>query len=97
MTVKVFKMINGEEIITKVSSETDCNYIVKDPAQIIIQQTEQGMGVGLAPYMAYVSGELKIYKSSISSEGDPDLKMENEYRRIFGSGIQIAPAGSIQV
>lgn len=96
MSIKVFKLINGEEIISEVADiyGTD-NYELKSPATIIVQQTEQGVGIGLAPYMPYVSGTISLYKSAVASYGSPEVKMENEYRRIFGSGIQIAQAGSL--
>jgi hypothetical protein len=98
MAVKVFKMINGEEIISEVLenlSATPGTYSLKSPATIVMQQTEKGVGVGIAPYMPYADGTVVLYKSAIASEGKPDVKMENEYSRLFGSGIQIAPAGSI--
>ena len=98
MTVKVFKMINGEEIISEVVeslSPASDTYKLSSPATIVMQQTEKGVGVGIAPYMPYADGQVVLYKSAIASEGNPDVKMENEYRRLFGSGIQIAPAGSV--
>lgn len=49
------------------------------------------------PYMAYATGNIKLYKTSIASEAEPDIKMINEYNRIFGSGIQIATAGSMGI
>jgi hypothetical protein len=97
MTVKVFKMISGEEIISEVKEtiQVSDTYELTSPATIVMQQTEKGVGVGIAPYMPYADGQVVLYKSAIASEGNPDIKMENEYRRLFGSGIQIAPAGSI--
>lgn len=95
MTTKVYKLINGEEIIAEVFNYFDRHIELKNPATIVMQQTAQGMGVGLAPYMPYAKGNIDLYRQSIASEGEPDIKMENEYSRIFGSGIQIATAGSI--
>ena len=96
MSVKVFKMINGEELIAKVTQENDQVLVVDKPATIMVQQNEQGqVGVGLAPYMPYVSGKVFINRSAVASEGTPEIKMENEYSRIFGSGIEIASAGAI--
>lgn len=96
MTVKVFRMINGEEVIAKVNAETDAYYEVKSPANIMLQPTESGaMGVGIAPYMPYATGDVIIRKTAIASEATPDIKMENEYNRVFGSGIQIAPANAL--
>jgi hypothetical protein len=93
--IKVFKLISGEEIIAEVFNQFDQYIELKSPATIVIQQTQQGVGVGLMPYMAYATGNVQLYKNAIASEASPDVKMINEYNRIFGSGIQIASAGSI--
>jgi len=86
--IKVFKLLNGEELIAN-TSITGLGYILKDPAAIVIQQTAKGVGVALAPYMPYANSEITLYASAIVSESTPNLDMENEYSRIFGSGIQV--------
>lgn len=93
MTVKVFKMISGEELIAEVTSGGEMGYFVENPAVIMMQQNQQGqVGVGLMPYMPYLSGKIYIHKHAITADGVPEVKMENEYKRIFGSGIQIVGA-----
>ena len=93
--IKVFKLINGEEIISKYTDSNVSSYILESPASIVMQRTEQGVGVGLAPYMPYASGKITLQLTAVTAIADADVKMENEYNRLFGSGIQIAPAGSI--
>jgi len=95
MTVKVYKMINGEDIIAQEVKADSTNYELKSPAQIVLQQTEKGMGVAIAPYMPYASGNINLYYSAIAAECVPDQNMVNEYNRIFGSGIQVAPASAL--
>ena len=95
MTIKVFKMINGEELICEVLETTDTQYSVKSPANIMLQQTERGMGVGIAPYMPYAGDKITINRSAIAAEGVPDQNMQNEYNRIFGSGIQVVSASAL--
>jgi hypothetical protein len=95
MKVKVFKLINGEELISEIFNYFDQTVELKKPAQIMVQQTERGMGVGLAPYMPYVEGNVHLYRNAIASEGEPVEQMQNEYNRLFGSGIQIAPASAL--
>ena len=95
MTIKVFKLINGEELISEVSSGSDAGYYLENPAVIQLQQTAQGVGVGIAPYMPYAQGKVTLYSSAIAAEADPDDKMKNEYNRIFGSGIQVVPASAL--
>jgi hypothetical protein len=93
--VKVFKLINGEEIIAEIFNNFADHFELKTPAQIVMQQTKDGVGVAMAPYMPYATGNIELHKHAIASSGTPDVKMENEYSRLFGSGIQIASAGSV--
>ena len=95
MKVKVFKMINGEEIIGEVFNQYDRDIELKNPAQIMLQRTEQGMGVALMPYMPYCDGNISFNKHSIVATGEPSKNMINEYNRIFGAGIQVAPASAL--
>jgi hypothetical protein len=96
MGIKVFKLISGEELIGSITAGSDAGYFVEGAATIMLQQTENGIGVGLAPYMPYVEGDkVYIYKHAIASEGEPAVAMRNEYSRMFGSGIEIAPASAL--
>lgn len=95
MNIKVWKLINGEELIGDVANSYDQFVEVKNPAQIMLQRTEQGVGVGLAPTMPYVEGNFKIMRTAIAIEGEPNQQMANEYNRLFGSGIQVVPASAL--
>jgi hypothetical protein len=94
--IKVFKLINGEELISEVKKNSDGTYTLESPASIMMQQTERGMGVGVAPYMPYAVGDITLNNTAVASIADADPKMENEYRRVFGSGIEIVPANAIK-
>lgn len=94
--IKVFKTINGEEIISEVVNVFAEVYQLRNPATIMLQQTQSGqMGVGIAPYMPYVDGDVELRKTAIAAEGEPEQKMTNEYNRIFGSGIEVVSAGAL--
>lgn len=93
--IKVYKLINGEDLIGEVFNVYADYVELKNPAQIVLQQSERGVGVGLAPYMPFVEGNLELKKSAIAAEGQPKQEMANEYNRIFGSGIVVAPANAI--
>ena len=96
MSVRIFKLIGGEEIISAVTAATDEGFELDNPATIMLQQTEKGVGVSVAPYLPYAEGSIFLYSSAIAATAIADTNMMNEYNRIFGSGIQIASAGSIQ-
>lgn len=95
MTVKVYKMINGEEVIGELFNVFADTIELKEAAQIVLQRTEGGMGVALAPVMPYAEGNLKFYKQAIMVEADPSQALVNEYNRVFGAGIEIAPASAL--
>jgi hypothetical protein len=92
MTVKIFKMINGEVIMGDIVSEDfgQGHYVVNEPASVMLQERDGGMGVGIAPYMPYAEGRVNIRLNAIAAEADADQKLANEYNRLFGSGIVIA-------
>ena len=91
----VFKLVTGEELIASVASEGADYTIVKNPAVIVMQQTQNGVGVGLMPFMPYSSGDIKIRNSGMVSVAAADVKMVNEYNRLFGSGIEVVPASAL--
>jgi hypothetical protein len=89
--IKVYKLINGEEIITKVTGEDESSIQCENPASIVIQDAGGGKaGVGMAPYMPYIEkGGVSIMKNALASEGTADEKLAGEYNRIFGSGLVV--------
>ena len=92
--IKVFKLISGEELIGKVEV-TGRGYTIDAPATILMQQTKDGVGLALMPYMPYTEGKVTLFTQCIATEGEPSKKMINEYNRLFGSGIEIAPASAL--
>jgi len=88
-------MISGEEIIGNIVSSDSSKYEIKNPAQIVLQRTETGMAVAMAPYMPYADGNINLYSTAIAADCSPDIKLVNEYNKLFGSGIQIAPASAL--
>jgi hypothetical protein len=94
MAVKVYKLINGEDIIAEIEKDTLTEIVLKNPAAIIVQQTADGrVGASFAPYAPFAKDNtVTIYKTAIAGNMEVDVKLVNEYSRIFGSGIMIASA-----
>lgn len=93
-SIVVFKIVSGEEMIGEVFNHYDQTVEIKNPAVVMMQRTESGMGVALMPYLPYCEGNVQFYKSAMVAEGEPSKNMVNEYTRIF-SGIEIAPASAL--
>lgn len=95
MTIRCFKLVTGEEVIADVDVNTDGSFKLEKPALVILQQNQDGSyGVGLAPFMTYAKN-ITLRDTSIVAEAELNTALENEYRRIFGSGIVMATAGSL--
>ena len=94
-SIVVFKISSGEELIGEVFNPLGECVHIKNPAVVMMQRTETGMGVALMPYLPYCDGPVNFYKSAIVAEGEPSQNMVNEYNRIYGAGIQIAPASAL--
>lgn len=86
--IKVFKTIAGDDLIGEIVNTDNNWYEVEKLAQLIIQETEGGMRVGLAPIMPYAVDKVKMYISGILAESDPDPSMIKEYKRVFSPIIQ---------
>ena len=94
MTVKVFRLLTGEDIISEVKESINPapsdKVILKDPAQIVLQQKGEQVGVAIAPYLPLIETDVELYKTAIVAEGIPDQQLINEYNVKFGSGLVVA-------
>ena len=63
MSVKVVRLVSGEDVIADV--EIDHNgYMLSNPALIVVQQTQDGrVGAAFAPFAPYAKdGKVRIFK-----------------------------------
>lgn len=97
--ITCIRFIGGEEIIGGVVTSDDTTYTVRDPAGIhmIPNQTTGQMQLGLLPWLPYSDQrEFVVMKDKIITVHKPSVDILNNYNRLFGSGIEIASAGSIK-
>ena len=96
--IKLITLTTQQTIIAKVI-ETGDTYVVKNPVQVIAvppRSANDPGGVGFAPYLAYseeFDTGIIIQKSQVFCVTTPVLDLINQYNKMFGSGIEIAPAG----
>jgi len=97
MTVKLITFKTNHTILGEVKDIPENDYVeVKDCVQIIsvppTNQNPQG-GVSFVPFVEYAKEfktGFKIKRQDILMINEPILEVENQYNKIFGSGIQIA-------
>ena len=84
-----FKLSSGEEIVARLDSETDKSYILNKPMVIIAQQ--QGLGLGLAPFMFSVSpdGKFNLTSTSVACIAKTEKGIASQYvERTTGIALQ---------
>lgn len=109
MSIIIFKLVNGDDIISDVVVEMGNNepgghagsthYILKNPARLMMFPTEEGMGLGISPWCPYANKEeFKIDSKHVLlviDELDVPEAIRNKYNDEFGSGIITPPTGLI--
>ena len=88
--IKILKLMSGEEVLGECTFN-DSTITVKNAVSIVYQQTEKGLGAGLAPFMPYCEDDIDINNHAVASSGVPNKDMLNQYNSIF-SGIVVAGA-----
>lgn len=97
MTAKLITFKTNHTILGEVKDLPENDYVeVKDCVQIIsvppTPQNPQG-GITFVPFVEFAvefKTGFKIKRQDILMVNDPILEVENQYSKIFGSGIQIA-------
>lgn len=95
--IKLFRLINGEEIVAEVEtnsmlSSTPGTYTIKNPCAIGLVPTAGGqVTMNMQPWLIFTDTKLVTIKEEhILFSTGVDIKIQNKYNEIFGSGIIIA-------
>ena len=93
MAVKLVTFKTNQTIIASVVFENDERITVKETVQVIVQPSKDGPMMGFSPFLEYAQ-EFKtgmtFDMSDVLCITSPMVELENEYNKLFGSGIQIA-------
>jgi hypothetical protein len=92
--IKLVRLSTGEELITKLKSETDESYTLSKPAILIPAGKDQLAFGQWLPY-AEIEDGITISKEYVIFVVDPVDDLKNQYSTSFGSGIVVPPTGAI--
>jgi len=98
--IKIIKLVSGEELIGEVVEEyhtqDGVDYELKEVAIVQMVPTQTGVGLSLFPFAPYTEDSSHIFRSKhIIIAMVPGIDLINNYNKMYGSGIQIASAGSL--
>jgi hypothetical protein len=92
MTVKLLTFKTNQTILADVT-EQDTVVLAKQTVQVVVQPQNGQPMMGFVPFLEFTQ-EFKtgitFNKLDILTINTPVVELENEYNRLFGSGIEIA-------
>ena len=84
MNIKIVRIVSGEELIGDWNRETNT---ITNPVVMIPIAKDQ---LGFQPWIPYSEEEEMTFKEQhIVVVLTPDNKLQNEYNRVFGSGLLV--------
>ncbi len=92
MTLKLITFKTNHTILGKTELK-DSHVIVKEPVQVVMQPTKEGPMMGFAPFLEYCEEfgtGIELDTNDILCITTPVIDLQNQYNKVFGSGIQIA-------
>ena len=92
MTVKLITFKTNQTILADVTEQDDV-VLAKETVQVVLEPQNGQPMMGFVPFLEFTQ-EFKtgitLNKSDILTINTPVVELENEYNRLFGSGIEIA-------
>ncbi len=90
MNIKVVRLISSEELIGDWNEETNT---ITNPVVMVPVAKDQ---LGFSPWIPYVDEEdVQLKEQHIMTVLTPDNKLQNEYNRVYGSGLIVPDADKI--
>jgi len=92
MTVKLITFKTNQTLIGEIVSETDSHITLKQPVQVIVQPTKEGPMMGFSPFLDFAeefTTGIKLGMENVLCITTPSRDLENQYNKMFGSGIEI--------
>ena len=84
MNIKVIRLVSGEELIGDWNRETNT---ITSPVVMVPLGKDQ---LGFQPWIPYAEDkEITFKEQHIVVVLTPDAKLQNEYNRVFGSGLLV--------
>ena len=84
MNIKIIRLISGEELIGDWNRETNT---ITNPVVMIPVAKDQ---LGFQPWIPYSEEEdIQLKEQHIMTVLTPDAKLQNEYNRVYGSGLVV--------
>jgi hypothetical protein len=93
MSIKLVTLKTNQTILAEIDCTGEKEISMKEPVQVIIQNTKDGPMMGFAPFLEYAeefNTGIKVSMDDVLCLTTPSRELQNQYNKMFGSGITIA-------
>jgi hypothetical protein len=93
MSIKLVTLKTNQTILAEIDCTGEKEISMKEPVQVIIQNTKDGPMMGFAPFLEYAeefNTGIKVSMEDVLCLTTPSRELQNQYNKMFGSGITIA-------
>lgn len=97
----MLKLVNGEEVLGEIESESETEYVLSNPVGVaIVRDPKTGQpNIGFAPFPMHAEQKtgatVALNKKNVVYSYVPAEDFINNYNQIFGSGIVLPPTKSL--
>ena len=93
MTIKLISLKSTQTLLCELNYTDEKTISMKQPVQVIVQPTKEGPMMGFAPFLDFAqefNTGVSISMENVLCITTPSVDIENQYSKLFGSGITIA-------
>ena len=95
MSAKLITLKTNHTLLGDIDCTKENEVVVKKPVQVIMQPTKEGPMMAFASFLDYseeFASGIKINSEDILCITSPVTELQNQYSKMFGTGIEIASA-----
>ena len=93
MTTKLVTFKTNHTILAGIDCTSDTEIVITKPVQVVVQPSKDGPMMGFAPFLDFAeefTTGIKLSMQDVLCITTPSRDLENQYNKMFGSGIEIA-------
>ena len=93
MTIKLVTFKTNHTILAGIDCTSDTEIVITKPVQVVVQPSKDGPMMGFAPFLDFAeefTTGIKLSMQDVLCITTPSRDLENQYNKMFGSGIEIA-------
>ena len=93
MTTKLVTFKTNHTILAGIDCTSDTEIVITKPVQVVVQPSKDGPMIGFAPFLDFAeefTTGIKLSMQDVLCITTPSRDLENQYNKMFGSGIEIA-------